>query len=321
MGAYEMTPMISGRDTVICAGDQVDLSILIEGIYVELYYGTTFGDYPNPTGIVTPTTTTTYYIADSTVGAAIFDTTMITVTVHHQPTITGRDTSVCMDATVDLSTLIEGTPVNALEYGNVFGTYNVTSSVQVSISTTFYVRDSSAMTGCVDTALINVNVFTFMDCLMTFSSGNELAFADPCLCTQVVKDNGVLYLRDTLVVYGTQRQSMLFSDAGISDFYSTPGVLMADGTPFTEGPLGAYKLVFYKLSGAQAMGSVTLNGGSPMSIPLDALELCDVVVQCPELIPTLGQWGMISLCLLLLNLGVNAIRSLEFELSVDQKQG
>jgi hypothetical protein len=216
-----------------------------------------------------------------------------------------------MDAMVDLSTLITGTPVNTpLEYGTNYGTYGGLSDIQATETETYFVRDSSIAVGCVDTAEIKVTVLTTEECLMTFTSSNIL-FADPCNCDAVERVEGFYYFKDTLVITDVPPgNTILFSNVGAQDFYSAPGVEMADGTLIQEGPSGTHKLVFYKLSNAQAAGSVTLNGGDPFPIPEAALEFCYVNVDCPALIPTLGQWGLIVLSLLLLIIGIGSIKVL-----------
>ena len=72
--------------------------------------------------------------------------------------ITGRDTVVCSGQTVVLSTLLNGTPQNTLEYGTSFGTYGLTSTQNPTMTTTYFVRDSNTTTMCVDTAKIIVTI-------------------------------------------------------------------------------------------------------------------------------------------------------------------
>lgn len=74
-----------------------------------------------------------------------------------QPLITGKDTVICTGKLIELSTLLNGTPKNSLEYGTVFGTYG-TSDDQRPMTTTFFIRDSNTTTMCVDTAMIKVDV-------------------------------------------------------------------------------------------------------------------------------------------------------------------
>ena len=73
--------------------------------------------------------------------------------------IMGRDTNICAGQSINLRTLVNGTPLNTLEYGNVFGTYGLTNAQSpTAAATTFFVRDSNTTTMCVDTAKIVVSV-------------------------------------------------------------------------------------------------------------------------------------------------------------------
>ncbi|MEO0333911.1 MAG: CAP domain-containing protein, partial [Bacteroidota bacterium] len=74
------------------------------------------------------------------------------------PLITGRDTTVSVGASVDLSTLLSGTPQGTLEYGTTYGTYDASEMIQAAATTTYFVRDSSTFTECVDTAQITVRI-------------------------------------------------------------------------------------------------------------------------------------------------------------------
>jgi hypothetical protein len=139
---------------------------------------------------------------------------------------------------------------------------------------------------------------------MSFESGNELSFGYPCRCEAVERVEGLNYFRDTLVIDTPTEQTILLSTANAQDFYSAPGVEMTYGTPITEGPVGTYKLEFYKLSNVQAAGSVTLNGGQPFPILEEDLELCNLYVDCPALIPTMGQWGIIILGMIMLIISI-----------------
>ncbi|MEM1120711.1 MAG: cadherin-like domain-containing protein, partial [Bacteroidota bacterium] len=157
-------PMIVGRDTAICSGQDVDLSTLITRTNAgdSLEFGTIFGVYgPQSDSFqMGLTATTTFFVRDSVGFPSCSDTAMIRVTVIDQPLITGSYNSVCPNTEIDLNTLIVGTPTNTLEYGNSYGTYGASNLQVVTANTTFFVRDSSTIAGCVDTARIVVNVYT-----------------------------------------------------------------------------------------------------------------------------------------------------------------
>ena len=91
------------------------------------------------------------------------------------PDITGRDTTICMGASLDLKLLLTGSFEGALRYGTTFGSYpdTITTLVYPAMTTTYYVQDSVDGTSCTDTAEITVNV---MDC--TIPCDIDIAFAD-----------------------------------------------------------------------------------------------------------------------------------------------
>jgi hypothetical protein len=309
-------PLITGQDTAICEGSgTIDLSLLVDGTIVNaLEYKEEGGTYSTDPIFLPTIDPTTYIVRDSS-ATGCSDTAKIVVNIDPQPLITGRDTTVCMDAMVILSGLITGDLVDDLEFGTAFGIYEGPATIQATGTETYYVRDSSNETGCVDTAKITVNVLTTIECLMSFESGNELSFGDPCLCETVERVEGLYYFRDTLVIEAPTEQTILFSTANVQDFYITPGVLMPNNTPIPEGLAGTYKFEFYKLSNVQAAGSVTLNGGNPFPIPEEDLEFCFVNVDCPALVPTMGQWGTIVCLILLLIMGLIGLKSLSLEKS------
>ena len=155
-------PTFTGRDTVICNGETIDLEDLLTGTLIgAVDYGTAFGTYGDTiTTTVTPNTTTTYYVRDSVESTGCVDTAQITITVNPQPAFTGRDTVICNGEIIDLEDLLTGTLIGAVDYGTTFGTYGdtITTTVNPSTTTTYYVRDSVESSGCVDTAQITVTV-------------------------------------------------------------------------------------------------------------------------------------------------------------------
>ncbi len=82
----------------------------------------------------------------------------ILVIINPQPSISGRDTTVCNGQLVDLSTLISEPPLSTLAYGTTFGTYSGSNSVNPSATTTYFVRDSVNSTSCIDSAAIVITV-------------------------------------------------------------------------------------------------------------------------------------------------------------------
>ena len=308
-------PSITGRDTSICMGDSIDLSTLVTGDVINtLEYGIMYGTYHPDSNMVSPLTTTTYYVRDSSESTMLWDTAQITVMVNPQPSIAGRDTTICAGESVDLSILINGVAINTLEYGKVYGTYHPDSNmVSPLTTTTYYVIDSSASTTCADTAQITVTVLSPMECLMEFYSANKLNFDDPCDCDQALIINGQegsrYYFRDTLVIEAPSGLMITYDAMGSSNFYDETGFPMVNGTAISETSPGVYKVVFYKLNGVAAVGYVMVNGQpEQVQIDPDALEVCSVAEHCPELVPTMGQWGLLICGLLFFIVGVVGIR-------------
>ncbi len=151
-------PAITGRNRTICKGESVDLSTLIEGMPLNtLAYGTVYGSYGSSKD-QTPMTTTTFYVRDLNTTTMCVDTAKIVITVNAQPAITGLYRTICKGESVDLSTLIDGVPLNTLAYGTVYGTYGSSKDQTPMTTTTYYVRDLSTTTMCEDTAKIVITV-------------------------------------------------------------------------------------------------------------------------------------------------------------------
>ncbi len=186
-------PSITGRDTSICGGQNIDLGTLLTGDTIGMVgYGTTYGDYSgNQT--VSPTITTTYFIKDSIENAGCVDTAQITITVSN-PSITGRDTAICSGESVDLGTLLNGDTIGTVGYGTTFGNYTGSQTVSPTSTTTYFVRDSAESLGCVDTAQITITV-----------SNPSITGRDTAICSGESVDLGTLLNGDTIgtVGYGT----------------------------------------------------------------------------------------------------------------------
>ena len=75
------------------------------------------------------------------------------------PSITGKNTNICLGQTIDLSTLIEGDVLDTVNYGTTFGQWTDQNIVSPSITTTYFIRDSVKGSICVDTAKVVITVF------------------------------------------------------------------------------------------------------------------------------------------------------------------
>lgn len=138
---------------------------------------------------------------------------------------------------------------------------------------------------------------------ITFNTVNLINFNDPCNCNQVLRVNNSYYFGDTLIINTEPGADITFFAPASSDFYDENGQLMANGTTFTEVSSGVYQLAFYKLIDTQPVAFISINGGIPIEVDPNILEVC-TLADCPVLIPTMGQWSLILLGLLTLILGL-----------------
>jgi len=72
--------------------------------------------------------------------------------------ITGGATTTCKGAEINLNNYINGTVNGTLNYSTFLGNWTTNNLVNPSSSTTYFVRDSSIVTNCVDTAKIEITV-------------------------------------------------------------------------------------------------------------------------------------------------------------------
>jgi hypothetical protein len=224
--------------------------------------------------------------------------------------ITGRDTTICQGEQVDLSQLVEGTPMNMLEYGETFGNYGISPVVSPMTTMTYFVRDSSDLTNCSDTAQITVVVINNMSCLMNFASENINRLGLPCDCQDFNIANNTVFARDKILVDAPPSQSIVYSEMGSTGVYNAMGEPMMDMMPFIEASQGMYELTYYKPIGVTPIAFVLLNGEGPFEVDPGILLACSGEL-CPNLIPTLGQWAIIILGLLILIIGSAYAKSIE----------
>jgi len=165
-----LTPPVSGGNQTICEGEMNPTLTATVGTneIINWYDAATNGNLlQSNSNIYTPnviltTGTYTYYAeAENSINGCISDNrTTISIIVNTQPNISARDTSACPNQPIDLATLVEGTALNTLAYGTD-ANFTGTALINPATTTTYYVRDSSTITGCVDTAAIEV---TILDC-------------------------------------------------------------------------------------------------------------------------------------------------------------
>ena len=153
----------SSSDTMICDGQTIPTLTVSVGVgeTADWYDAMTDGTLLlSGSTSYTPTMAGTYYAEARIIisGCVSSTRTPLTLTINPQPDITGRDTSICLGETVDLSTLIDGTVLGALAYDTILGSFSLSNPVSPTSTTTYIVRDSVAATMCVDTAMITVTV-------------------------------------------------------------------------------------------------------------------------------------------------------------------
>ncbi len=149
---------------------------------------------------------------------------------------------------------------------------------------------------------------------LTFNSLNMLMFKDPCSCTDPTNCDvaGVTFFHDTLLITGGGATNLIITTVGgATDFYidvpcfgGGPS-LIPSGMQIPEVPIGSgmYKIEFWRPSGTIPILSV-MEGGLVTPIPSEVFDPACAQQACIIIIPTLGQWSIILLSLLLMILGI-----------------
>ncbi|MEM6319874.1 MAG: hypothetical protein AAF960_19535, partial [Bacteroidota bacterium] len=197
----QTTPELVGRDTSICNGETIDLSLLVTSTVGgdSIVYGTAYGVYgTSMDNMQTPTDTTTYFLRDSIIGGGCVDTAMITVNVAPQPSLSSRDTAICSGDTLNLNDLIVRLfpSGDSLEYGPSYGVYGGDSLVFPTMPTEYFIRDSVGALTCSDTTRL----------LVTVQATPELVGRDTSICNGETIDLSLLVTSTVggdSIVYGT----------------------------------------------------------------------------------------------------------------------
>ncbi|MBK8443504.1 MAG: DUF11 domain-containing protein [Sphingobacteriales bacterium] len=152
-------PDITVLNDTLCGSGTVDLTTLVSGGTGTLGYSTSVSGPFSALGSVSVGATTTYYVRDSIAATGCLDIDTLQIIVNPLPDITVLNDTLCGSGTVDLTTLVSG-GTGSLGYStSVSGPFSALGSVSVGATTTYYVRDSIAATGCrdIDTLQIIVN--------------------------------------------------------------------------------------------------------------------------------------------------------------------
>lgn len=142
----------------------------------------------------------------------------------------------------------------------------------------------------------------------------NVSINDPCTCSSPFNPASGLYT-DRLIVSGltpNQNITLTKNTEGFKDIFGNP--LVINTTTMMANAAGIVSFTFYKLEGETTNIELTIPqpGLLPSLVePFVASAPCPLQADCPKLVPTLGQWGLISLSLILLIFGVTKIKELE----------
>jgi len=150
--------------------------------------------------------------------------------------------------------------------------------------------------GSVIPANVHITTLTVANCpIIAPLEPMDLSVIDPCSCDNPLNTtlNGTLLFHDILTIITTPDVPVILSN-------TDNNLLDATGNPI---PIGEYILEFYTLPEISAYISVS-NGA-------DTENFITASCSCPNLIPTMSQWGLLIFSLLILNLGIIFIGRIE----------
>ena len=142
----------------------------------------------------------------------------------------------------------------------------------------------------------------------------NIDITDPCNCNSSFNNVTKLYT-DELLVKGLIGGQNIFLQSNNEGFRNINGIDIAASTSFTADASGEVLFPFYKFEGetTDIVLRIPQPGGSP-----DLISSFTATFPCPyqsdcnaPTIPTLNQWGIITLSILLMILGVARIKSME----------
>ena len=129
----------------------------------------------------------------------------------------------------------------------------------------------------------------------------DIEVRDPCACgnpNNLRLDDGRFLFQDTLIVTSSLPVTLTMNDGNLLDMFGNP---IPINTSFTLDPAtGEYKLEIFTESGASTNIEVS-NGLYSAPFMAGSCTECEVV-------PTMGEWGLMSLGLLLMIFGVASIK-------------
>lgn len=221
------------------------------------------------------------------------------ITIHDLPSITGMS-SLCIGSTITLAG--SGSPSMTTPWTSTTTSVatvddsGVVSGVSAGTSLITY-TDSN---GCMDTLTMTV-----FDCL---DGMDVLSITDPCSCSNpnnIGLADGRFLFNDTLMVMSSMGPVTLAANDGfLLDVTGTP---ITTATPFIfNTTTGLYELVIY--TEAEQLASIMLsNGVSTIPFTVGPCAACLAI-------PTIGEWGVIWLSLIMMIMGVVFVRQKRLEL-------
>lgn len=142
-------------------------------------------------------------------------------------------------------------------------------------------------------------------------SMNNLEVSDPCFCgnpKNIELADGTFLFNDTLIVISSIGPvTLLTTDMNLLDASGDP---IDAGTSFIlDSNTGEYKLEIFTESGASSNIEIS-NVFGTVGFTAGGCSACEVV-------PTMGEWGLICLGLLLLIFGVSSIKQMSYQLKLN----
>ncbi len=286
-------------DTIVrCSWVEIDLDILgfspSGGTYV--INGTSNGSIFNSADQNSGFNDIWYVYTDPITGCT--DSCLFVIFVASNPEVTASSNSpVCEGHTIQLMAMgDEGMPPYTFEWE---GPDDFTSSDQnpgltaTAASYGDYMVTMTDGNGCMAMSMVTVEEQE-EDCI-------DITIVDPCSCDDPLNihppGGEVELFHDVLTVTTGVIGQLVTLQSGDANFVDSDGIQVPDDVEFTEGPPGVYTYSFYRPP-ATAF-TVTVNAGGIME--MFTSELCLDADECGIIpIPTMSEWGLIILSMLMM---------------------
>ena len=142
-----------------------------------------------------------------------------------------------------------------------------------------------------------------------YNSQNDLSFGDPCQCGDPLncEFRGVYYFHDSLKVTAGPNLVVMVEPPATDFFTDCAGTLLVKSMTMVETATGSgmYKFEYWRPSGA--IPSVMVNvAGTVTAVPAATFQAACFRETCNP-IPTLDQWGLMTLAVLFVIVGIVAV--------------